>query len=142
MVLRCLISKGIVHLAGLDQKDDDSTQYHLEDTLNAGAGLCRKKAVAVLVKDGQSQVQQLIDWGVRFDRDNGKYLMGLEGAHSRRRILHFKDSTGSEIVRILRKKALENRKIKKLHKQFVIDLTIEGAVCTGATVLDEDSGRA
>ena len=121
--------------------DDDSTQYHLEDTLNAGAGLCRKKAVAVLVKDGQAQVQQLIDWGVRFDRDNGKYLMGLEGAHSRRRILHFKDSTGSEIVRILRKKALENRKIKKLHKQFVIDLTIEGAVCTGATVLDEDSGR-
>src|SRR3990170_5211820 len=122
--------------------DDDSTQHHVEDTLNAGAGLCKKKAVAVLVKDGQSQVQQLIDWGVRFDRDGSEYLVGLEGAHSRRRILHFKDSTGSEIVRILRKKALENRNIKKLHKQFVIDLTIEGAVCTGAAVLDEDSGRA
>src|SRR4030065_2123423 len=70
--------------------DDDSTQYHLEDTLNAGAGLCRKKAVAVLVKDGQAQVQQLIDWGVRFDRDKGKYLMGLEGAATRQRAFAFK----------------------------------------------------
>ncbi|MEK6584511.1 MAG: FAD-dependent oxidoreductase, partial [Nitrospirota bacterium] len=92
--------------------DDDSTQQHVDDTLNAGAGLCNKKAVEVLVKDGPSQVQQLITWGVRFDRDNGEFLVGLEGAHSRRRILHFKDSTGSEIVRILRKKALESRNIK------------------------------
>ena len=121
--------------------DNDSTQHHVEDTLNAGAGLCKKKAVSVLVKDGQSQVQQLIDWGVRFDRDGSEYLVGLEGAHSRRRILHFKDSTGSEIVRILRMKALENRNIKKLHKQFAIDLTIQGSVCTGATVLNEDSGK-
>lgn len=121
--------------------DDDSTQHHVDDTLNAGAGLCNKKAVAVLVRDGQSQVQQLIDWGVRFDRDGTEYSVGLEGAHSRRRILHFKDSTGSEIVRILRKKALENRNVKKLHKQFAIDLTIQGGVCTGATMLDEESGR-
>ncbi len=121
--------------------DDDSTENHVEDTLSAGAGLCKKKAVSVLVKDGQSEVQQLINWGVRFDKDGTEFLVGLEGAHSKRRILHFKDSTGSEIVRILRKKALENRNIKKLHKQFVIDLTIHGAVCTGATVLDEDSGR-
>ncbi len=121
--------------------DDDSTQHHVKDTLNAGAGLCKKKAVAVLVKDGPSQVQKIIDWGVRFDRDGDEFLVGLEGAHSRRRILHFKDSTGSEIVRILRKKALENRNIKKLHKQFVIDLKIEGGICTGATMLDEDSGR-
>src|SRR3972149_1702015 len=121
--------------------DDDSTQYHLEDTLNAGAGLCRKKAVSILVKDGPSQVKQIIDWGVRFDRDGGEFLMGLEGAHSRRRILHFKDSTGSEIVRILRKKALESRNIKKLSKQFVIDLIIRENICIGAIMLDEESGK-
>ncbi|MCC6544781.1 MAG: L-aspartate oxidase [Nitrospirae bacterium] len=121
--------------------DDDSTQHHVEDTLNAGAGLCKKKAVSVLVRDGQFQVQKLIDWGVRFDKHGSDYLVGLEGAHSRRRILHFKDSTGSEIVRILRKKALEDRNIKKLHKQFAVDLIIQGGVCTGATMLDEDSGR-
>ncbi len=121
--------------------DDDSTRYHIEDTLNAGAGLCNKKAVKVLVKDGPSQVQQLITWGVRFDRDNGDFLVGLEGAHSRRRILHFKDSTGSEIVRILRKKALENRNIKKLSRQFVVDLIIRKNICAGAIVLDEDSGK-
>jgi L-aspartate oxidase len=121
--------------------DDDSTRHHIEDTLNAGAGLCNKKGVEVLVKDGPSQVQQLITWGVRFDKDNGDFLVGLEGAHSRRRILHFKDSTGSEIVRILRKKALESRNIKKLSKQFVIDLIIRENICTGAIMLDEESGK-
>src|SRR3990170_326325 len=121
--------------------DDDSTQQHVNDTLNAGAGLCNKKGVEVLVKDGPSQVQQIIDWGVRFDRDGGEFLMGLEGAHSRRRILHFKDSTGSEIVRILRNKALESRNIKKLSKQFVIDLIIRENICTGAIMLDEESGK-
>ena len=121
--------------------DDDSTQQHVDDTLNAGAGLCNKKGVEVLVKDGPSQVKQIIDWGVRFDRDGGEFLMGLEGAHSRRRILHFKDSTGSEIVRILRKKALESRNIKKLSKQFVIDLIIRENICIGAIMLDEESGK-
>lgn len=121
--------------------DDDSIQYHVKDTLNAGAGLCKKKAVDVLVKDGPAQVQKIIEWGVRFDRDGGEYLVGLEGAHSRRRILHFKDSTGGEIIRILLKKALENRNIRKLPKQFVIDLAIHEGVCTGAVMLDEESGR-
>ncbi len=121
--------------------DDDSVKDHVQDTLKAGAGLCKRKAVSVLVKDGPSQVQKIIEWGVRFDRNGGGFLVGLEGAHSRRRILHFKDSTGSEIVRILRKKALESRNIKKLNKQFVIDLTINEGVCTGAIMLDEEANR-
>src|SRR3972149_6883318 len=55
--------------------DDDSTQHHVRDTLNAGAGLCKKKAVSILVKDGPSQVQQIIDWGVRFDKDGSEFLV-------------------------------------------------------------------
>lgn len=121
--------------------EDDHTDYHIEDTLKAGVGLCRKKAVRVLVEKGPSLVQQLIKWGVRFDRSDSEFDIGLEGAHSRRRILHFRDSTGEEIVKVLREKALENPNIIKLTKHFVVDLLIRGGRCVGAILLDEDSGN-
>lgn len=121
--------------------EDDSNDYHVEDTLRAGGGLCRKKAVGMLIAEGPSSVRQLIEWGARFDRCDGEFMLGLEGAHSRRRILHFKDSTGGEIVRALRKRALEDPNISKLPRQLAIDLLIRGGVCTGAVLLDEDSGR-
>lgn len=121
--------------------EDDSTEYHIEDTLRAGGGLCRKKAVKVLVEEGPSFVEQLIRWGARFDKSDGQFQIGLEGAHSRLRILHFKDSTGGEIVRVLREKALENPNISKLPKHFVIDLLIRDNQCVGAIFLNEESGE-
>lgn len=121
--------------------EDDTIAHHMEDTLRAGGGLCRKKAVSVLIREGPSFVEQLIRWGAHFDKSGGEFLIGLEGAHSRRRILHFKDSTGEEIVRVLREKALENPKISKLPKHFVIDLMIRGDRCVGAVLLNEESGE-
>src|SRR3970040_2907972 len=75
--------------------EDDPIAHHMEDTLRAGGGLCRKKAVSVLVREGPSFVEQLIRWGARFDKSDGEFLIGLEGAHSRRGILTFKASTGA-----------------------------------------------
>ncbi|MBI5286725.1 MAG: L-aspartate oxidase, partial [Deltaproteobacteria bacterium] len=121
--------------------EDDTTDYHIEDTLRAGGGLCRERAVRVLVEEGPRLVDQLIKWGARFDKSDGEFLTGLEGAHSRRRILHFKDSTGGEIVRVLREKALENPNISKLPKHFVIDLLIRGDRCVGAILLNEENGK-
>src|SRR3990172_3970534 len=121
--------------------EDDTIAHHMEDTLRAGGGLCREKAVSVLVREGPSFVEQLIRWGARFDKSDGEFLIGLEGAHSRRRILHFKGSTGEEIVRVLREKALENPKISKLPKHFVIDLMIREDRCVGAVMLNEENGE-
>ncbi len=121
--------------------EDDTAGYHIEDTLKAGGGLCRKNAVKVLVEEGPSLVGQLIQWGARFDKSDGEFLIGLEGAHSRRRILHFKDSTGEEIVRVLRDTALENPNISKLPNHFVVDLMIRGGRCAGAILLNEESGE-
>lgn len=121
--------------------EDDTTEYHIEDTLKAGGGLCRKMAVRVLVEEGPALVHQLIQWGASFDRSDGEFLIGLEGAHSKRRILHFKDSTGEEIVKVLREKALENPNISKLPKHFVIDLLIRDDRCIGAILLNEESGE-
>ncbi len=84
--------------------ENDSPEEHLQDTLVAGAGLCRPEVVDVVVREGPERVQALIDRGVAFSRsqeDPDTYELGREGGHGRRRILHAKDMTGREIIRAL-----------------------------------------
>ncbi|HOK44394.1 MAG TPA: L-aspartate oxidase [Bryobacteraceae bacterium] len=86
--------------------DDDGVELHEQDTLAAGDGLCDPAAVRTLVEEGPAAVEQLIEWGAEFDRDEGRLAFGREGAHSRRRVLHAHgDSTGREISRTLYRKA-------------------------------------
>ena len=84
----------------------DSFNKHIEDTLDAGDGLCNLEAVEVVVKEGPDRVRELIDWGARFDKNKSEaYDLGREGGHSENRILHFKDLTGWEIQRTLNEKS-------------------------------------
>lgn len=84
---------------------EDSPAQHAADTHVAGAGLCLEDAVRVLCEEGPDRIRELIDLGVAFDREDGPagsedrpYAMGLEGAHSRPRILHAGgDATGRAI---------------------------------------------
>ncbi len=82
---------------------DDSTELHLADTLAAGAGLCDALAARRIVEAGPSVIETLARFGTRFDRDaDGTLRVGLEAAHSRRRIVHATgDGAGREIVRAL-----------------------------------------
>ncbi len=82
---------------------DDSTELHLADTLAAGAGLCDPAAARRIVEAGPSVIETLARFGTRFDRDaTGALRVGLEAAHSRRRIVHATgDGAGREIVRAL-----------------------------------------
>ncbi len=83
---------------------DDSTEIHYRDTISAGRGLCIEKNVRILVEEGLERVVDLLNIGVPFDRDDkGKPLLTKEGAHSRRRVLHAKDKTGSAIGKTLYK---------------------------------------
>ena len=68
--------------------DDDEVSLHEQDTVQAGAGLCNPDAVKALVEEGPPRIQQLIDWGVEFDREGGRLEFTREGAHSRNRVLH------------------------------------------------------
>src|ERR671934_556425 len=86
--------------------DEDDISIHLQDTLDAGDGLCNPEAVKVLVEEGPERIQELIDWGTQFDRKGTRLTFTREGAHSRSRILHAHgDSTGREIGRALAAKA-------------------------------------
>ena len=82
--------------------DDDKIELHVQDTLDAGAGLCDADAVTVLVEEGPRYITELIEHGAEFDREDGQLAFTREAAHSRSRILHARgDATGREIVRAL-----------------------------------------
>lgn len=121
--------------------DEDEISLHLQDTLNAGDGLCNEQAARVLVEDAPERIEELIAWGTQFDRDGTKLTFGREGAHSRNRILHAHgDSTGREIQRALYVKAKTLPEISVREFEFSTDLLVEdGRVC-GVRVMD-DSGH-
>ncbi|MFC5653360.1 L-aspartate oxidase [Paenibacillus solisilvae] len=122
--------------------EDDSPDYHRQDTLIAGAGLCSNEAVDVLVHEGTNGVQDLVKMGTKFDQENGEFALTKEGAHSQRRILHANgDATGFEIVRALSVKAKENPQIEVWDDHFVIDLITDNVECIGALVQKPDGQR-
>ena len=101
----------------------DNYEKHIEDTLDAGDGLCDEQVVRFVVEEGPKRVEEIIDWGARFDRNQkGNYDLGREGGHSENRILHFKDLTGWEIQRTLNKKVQQLKNVQLLEHFFAIDL--------------------
>ncbi len=102
--------------------EGDTLEKHVQDTLDAGAGLCHEEAVRVLVAEGHDTIQDLIQHGVRFDQEDGAFSLGKEGGHSERRILHVKDTTGRAIMEALIAQAQSHPQITILEDHFAIDL--------------------
>ena len=132
--------------------ETDSFEEHIQDTLVAGAGLCHKDAVEICVKEGPARIQELIDWGVQFSKDEVGYSLHQEGGHHKRRILHSQDFTGLAIEEALVKKVRATKNIKILERHMVVDLIMEGKLgpqhsmtamgdCLGAYVLNCDSNE-
>ncbi|MCU0849241.1 MAG: L-aspartate oxidase [Spirochaetes bacterium] len=135
---------------------DDSFEKHIEDTLEAGAGLCNRKAVEILVKNGPERIMELMDWGTRFSVKKGsasrKSLdLGREGGHSLNRIAHATDLTGREIEMALLKKISSLDNVNLLEDHTAVDLLTEhqlhtrtkkknGTGCYGAYILNNMTG--
>lgn len=87
-------------VAAVVDKTNDDYRLHIADTLIAGGYKNDLRSLEILVNEGPEDVLRLIkEMGVEFDRDEESHIsMTLEGGHSRRRILHHKDSTGREIT--------------------------------------------
>lgn len=78
---------------------NDSTEQHAHDTFVTGRGLCDRDSVDLLVKEGKERVLELIELGMPFDKEGDKFVLGLEGGHTKRRILHAGgDATGKELT--------------------------------------------
>ncbi len=132
--------------------EEDSFEYHVRDTLNAGAALCREEVVRQIVSEGPERVEELIDLGVRFsereESTGGGYDLGKEGGHSKRRVLHAQDMTGREIERALLQ-AIEDHPSITVYEDFVaVDLLVSDKMglpgprrCCGVFALNIQSGE-
>ena len=111
----------------------DSPELHRKDTLAAGAALCDAEAVEVLVEEGPARVRELHTAGADFDLEpGGKFKLGKEAAHSRRRIVHAHgDQTGAEVARTLIERVRATKKIQVLEKTRVLDLIVTDGLCRG-----------
>ncbi|MGH1338475.1 MAG: L-aspartate oxidase [Aureispira sp.] len=118
---------------------EDSFEKHIEDTLDAGDGLCDREVVEIVVEEGPTRVKELIEWGTRFDKKAQEYDLGREGGHSENRILHFKDLTGWEIQRALNTKAKSYPNLEYHDHYFAIDLITQHHLGRQVTRLTPDT---
>ncbi|NNF26417.1 MAG: L-aspartate oxidase [Gemmatimonadetes bacterium] len=126
---------------------DDTVGEHVADTLAAGAGLCRRRAVDLIVSEGPHAVEALVARGARFSaEDDGSFSLGREGGHGKRRIVHAADRTGWEIEGTLLDAVAASPRIEVWEHGFVLDLWVGEAPggerrCHGVTVLDTRTGE-
>lgn len=153
-----VLSKGALHegstwfaqggiAAVLD--DADSIDGHVEDTLNAGAGLCHRDAVQFTVERSKAAIQWLIDQGVNFTKeaDSQDYHLTKEGGHSHRRIIHSADATGRAVHSTLIEQARSHDNIEIYENHVAVNLINQADAgsrklrCSGAYVLDNNRGQ-
>lgn len=132
----------------------DNFEKHIEDTMIAGDWLSDRAAVEKVVREAPSQIKQLIEWGVEFDKnEKGEFDLHREGGHSEFRILHHKDNTGAEIQDSLIKAVKQHPNITIFEKHFAIEIITQHHLgvtvtrqtpdieCYGAYVLDLNTGK-
>ncbi|NUM49989.1 MAG: L-aspartate oxidase [Flavobacteriales bacterium] len=137
-------------IAVVHNEINDSFEKHITDTLKAGDGLCNTEVVEMVVKEGPQRLNEIISWGVEFDKDKeGKFYLGKEGGHSENRILHFKDITGLQIEEKLLSIMRKLPNITVLNHHFALDLITEHHLkintnkptCFGAYVLNKRNNK-
>lgn len=130
---------------------DDDPEDHANDTYVAGAGLCHKDAVEVLVKEASQRINDLVERGVVFDKNpDGSYDMAREGGHSSARVLHVADQTGKSMQNTLTERVKEHPNIHIYEQHMAVELITDHHVlsnlqsafniCFGAYVLNEKTG--
>ena len=127
-------------VAAVWDHDIDNHAKHVADTLDAGDGLCVEDIVRIVVEEGPERVKEIIQWGTRFDTDDGgSYDLGKEGGHSENRILHYKDITGWEIQRALNEKVATLSNVTFLEHFFAINLITQHHLGRNITRMTPDT---
>lgn len=136
--------------------DRDTKESHIEDTLNAGGGLCEYDAVKFVVDQGKEAINWLIENGADFTKESkedkqkaveGDYHLTKEGGHSFRRVIHSADATGKEVQISLEKKVKAHPNITLFENHMAVDLisndrrNIKTQKCVGAYILDTKKGK-
>ncbi|MGB0384804.1 MAG: L-aspartate oxidase [Ardenticatenaceae bacterium] len=111
---------------------DDSPRFHLEDTLNAGRGLCSRRAVEVLVNEGPACIHHLLELGVPFDYEDGELALGMEGGHGMRRVAHAGGvATGAVVTGAVADVVREQANISLYEETMALELLLSDGDCVG-----------
>lgn len=129
--------------------NENSVALHIADTLAAGDGLCYEEVVDIIVKHGVNSIQELIQYGVGFDRQDQRYDLVQEGGHSERRIFHVGDHTGAAITNVLINAVSKKQQVTFFENHTVVNLITQKDYhapqtfpeVIGAYVLNEISGK-
>ncbi|KRT56210.1 L-aspartate oxidase [endosymbiont of Ridgeia piscesae] len=133
--------------------EEDTLSSHVEDTLNAGAGLCEEKTVQLVVEQGPENIRWLMENGAKFTRDDnsassGGYHLTREGGHSHRRVIHAADATGREVETTLEAQVMARANVELFEYHIAIDLITnrkrrQSGVnrCVGAYILNQKQGQ-
>lgn len=136
---------------------DDSYKLHIQDTIEAGAGICNEEMVKIIVENGPQMIRELSELGANFSRSSKKkgpssFDLGMEGGHSKHRIIHASDLTGMEVNRVLIDAVKREKNIQIFEDHIAIDIitgskvsshiqqTDEKDVALGCYVLDKKKG--
>lgn len=120
---------------------DDSFEKHLQDTATAGAGLCKEEVVRKIVAAAPALIEELARWGVRFSTEDGKFALGREGGHSRKRVVHAGDYTGRELERVLVEKVRGEKNISVFENHFAFELLKQEGRVWGAYIYDSEKNE-
>lgn len=120
----------------------DEIQNHAVDTVRAGAGLCNQSVVDAVVEAAPKCIQQLIEYGAKFDRIDGRIALTTEGGHSHARVAHaLGDATGKEVMRALIDSVRGVNWTEIWEQTFTIDLLTHEGVCRGALMWNPYHGK-
>lgn len=120
----------------------DEVAKHVQDTITAGAGLCDERVVKNCLDEAAELIHELVDYGVEFDKKNGKLALTREGGHSMSRIVHaLGDATGRELMRALIETAKARANVQLWQQTFTIDLLTHNGECAGALMWNPYHGR-
>ncbi len=121
---------------------EDQFESHIEDTIDAGKGLCDRQVVEMVVREAPEHILQLAQWGTNFDRAGDKLALGREGGHSYARIVHaLGDATGREVMRAVIERARQAANIQIWERAFTIDLINDGNRCRGTLIFHPERGK-
>jgi L-aspartate oxidase len=129
---------------------EDSIDSHIEDTLNAGVGLCDEETVRLVVEKGPENIHWLLSQGMKFTREpaNGEgYHLTREGGHSHRRVIHSADATGQALENTLEHQVESLSNVELFENHVAIDLItghklgLEENRCLGAYIFNRRTGR-
>ncbi len=124
--------------------EEDSFEDHIRDTLRAGDGLCHEEVVELVVRSAPERIRELMELGVEFTRDPKdprRFHLGLEGGHSKRRILHVEDHTGRALEDALLKRIREREGVELLEGHLAVDLIVKEGRVAGAYVMEWGSSE-